>query len=260
MAISVVSQHGPNPQSGVPDRSVSLPVPDPREVAATMLGGVGNLPLKRLQKRHDALTARYESLAPDSQSRLYNRERDDLLDEIEEVEEQIRKAQEQNPQPPPVEVWDLDDPAARKAALAKWGAPHLEGVPDYEPDPPPDTAAMASPSMMAHMASGEPPRIGRASPEGPVPDYEPPPPMGDEERRRALDEIEKIRRDNKDVLNPGSTMSSIWDAIMNVVPDIDPKTAIMVASAVAAALAVGTGIGGPLAPPILAGGALLASQ
>lgn len=149
MAISVVSQHGPNPQSGAPDRSVSLPVPDPREVAAT---------------------------------------------------------------------------------------------------------------MMAHMASGEPPRIGRASPEGPVPDYEPPPPMGDEERRRALDEIEKIRRDNKDVLNPGSTMSSIWDAIMNVVPDIDPKTAIMVASAVAAALAVGTGIGGPLAPPILAGGALLASQ
>jgi len=43
MAISLVSQHGPNPQSGTPDRSVSLPVPSPREIAATMLGGDGQL-------------------------------------------------------------------------------------------------------------------------------------------------------------------------------------------------------------------------
>ena len=99
MAISAVSQHGPNPQSGAPDRSVSLPVPDPRETAAT---------------------------------------------------------------------------------------------------------------MMAHMASGGPGRIGRAAPEGPVPDYEPPSPMSDEERRRGKEWIEKIRRDNEDVLNPESTMASIW--------------------------------------------------
>ena len=43
MATSLVSQHGPNPQSGTPDRSVSLPVPSPREIAATMLGGDGQL-------------------------------------------------------------------------------------------------------------------------------------------------------------------------------------------------------------------------
>ena len=219
--------------------------------------------------------------------------------------------------------------------------------------------------MMAHMASGEPGRIGRAAPEGPVPDYEPPPPMSDEERRRGKEWIEKIRRDNEGVLNPmnvadsaaaasrrfregferveaviargddrldataerwrerlrgrrapgaedvnpqsqmsggawkallsgklppilsepgplapaeppgqgieeleamlepgdpESTMSSIWGAIMDIVPDIDPKTAIMVASAVAALLAAGTGVGGPLAPVILGGGAALASQ
>ena len=51
MAVSLVSQHGPNPQSSKPDRSVSLPVPDPRETAVTMMGGIGNLPLKRLQKQ-----------------------------------------------------------------------------------------------------------------------------------------------------------------------------------------------------------------
>jgi hypothetical protein len=194
-------------------------------------------------------------LGPDSG--LYNQERDELLDAIEAIEEEIRKMQPPPP-PPPVDVWDLDDPAQRKAALERYGAQHLNPLPDL----PPDTAAMGAtaPTMMAHMASGEPPRIGRAAPEGPVPDYEPASPMSDEDRRRGLDEIDKIRKDNEDVLNPGSTMSSIWDTIMNVVPDIDPKTAIMVASAVAAALAVGTGIGGPLAPPILAGGALLASQ
>ena len=57
MAISAVSQHGPNPQAGLrrPDRSVSLPVPDARGVAVEMMGGLGNLPLKRLQKQRDDL-------------------------------------------------------------------------------------------------------------------------------------------------------------------------------------------------------------
>ena len=248
MGISLVSQHGPNPQAGKPDRSVSLSVPDPRESAAEMMGGignVGNLTLKRLQKRHASLIDRYESLAPDAPNAPYNQERDVLMDQIEEVAEQIRKM-DPPPPPPPVEVLDLTDPAARKAALEKWGAPHLEGVPDL----PPDTHAMA----------GEPGRIGRSAPEGPGPDYEPPSPMSDDDRRRGREAIEKIRRDNKEVLNPESTMSSIWDTIMNVVPDVDPKTAIMVASAVAALLAAGTGVGGPLAPVILGGGAALASQ
>ena len=113
---------------------------------------------------------------------------------------------------------------------------------------------------MMGVSPGDPGRIGRSAPEGPVPDYEPPSPMSDDDRRRGREAIEKIRRDNKDVLNPESTMSSIWDVVMGAVPDIDPKTAIMVASAIAAALAAGTGVGGPLAPVILGGGAALASQ
>ena len=446
MTISVVSQHGPNPQSGKPDRSVSLPVPDPRESAAEMMGGignVGNLTLKRLQKRHATLIDRYESLAPDAVNAPYNQEWDELLDEITEVEEQIRKAQEQNPQPPPVEVTDLSDPAARKAALAKWGAPHLGPVPDLPPgthamtgtgghlpggggfdfdefdravsegvaeaeDVPewlryasPTTVEQSEPwdlvgesahtirdavgsyvanvagfdwedmetveemadqivgdvlgreageplredsindrvwteiiqaaehagfdyslggfepsesravnlpsglpgfqspsaspgspgfqappvrerpggfrtpavgakpggfqgappsvqSMLTHMASGEPPRTGRAHPERPEAPRVPEPavPLSDEQMERNKQGFEDARK----VLNPESTMSSIWDTIMNVVPDVDPKTAIMVASAVAALLAAGTGVGGPLAPVILGGGAALASQ
>jgi len=140
MAIDVVSQHGPNAQ-GVrsrPDRSVSLPAPDARGVAAEMMGGVGNLALKRLQKQHDDLISRYERLAPDSPNAPYNQERDELLQAIDEIEEQIRKM-DPPPPPPPVEVLDLDDPAARKAALAKWGAPHLGAVPDL----PPGTSAMS---------------------------------------------------------------------------------------------------------------------
>ena len=140
MAIDVVSQHGPNAQ-GVrsrPDRSVSLPVPDARGVAAEMMGGVGNLALKRLQKQHDDLISRYERLAPDSPNAPYNQERDELLQAIDEIEEQIRKM-DPPPPPPPVGVLDLDDPAARKAALAKWGAPHLGAVPDL----PPGTSAMS---------------------------------------------------------------------------------------------------------------------
>jgi len=140
MAIDVVSQHGPNAQ-GVrsrPDRSVSLPVPDARGVAAEMMGGVGNLALKRLQKQHDDLISRYERLAPDSPNAPYNQERDELLQAIDEIEEQIRKM-DPPPPPPPVGVLDLDDPAARKAALAKWGQRHVEPVPDL----PPGTSAMS---------------------------------------------------------------------------------------------------------------------
>ena len=135
MAISAVSQHGPNPQAGPrrPDRSVSLP--DPRETAAEMMGGLGNLPLKRLQKQRDDLIDRYEGLGPDS--RLYDQQRDELLEAIDEVERQIREL-DPPPPPPPTEAFDLDDPAARKAALAKWGAPHLGAVPDL----PPGTHAM----------------------------------------------------------------------------------------------------------------------
>jgi hypothetical protein len=224
-----------------------------------MMGGIGNvssLTLKRLQKRRVTLIDRYERLRADSPNITQSEELDELMELIDEVEEQIRKMDP--PPPPPVDVWDLNDPAQRKAALEKYGAQHLNPLPDL----PPDTVAMGAmaPTMMAHMASGEPPRIGRAAPEGPVPDYEPPSPMGDEERQRGKEWIEKIRRDNEGVLNPESTMSSIWDTIMNVVPDIDPKTAIAVAAVVAAAIAGGTMFGAPLVPPILAGGALLASQ
>ena len=140
MAIDVVSQHGPNAQ-GVrsrPDRSVSLPVPDARGVAAEMMGGVGNLALKRLQKQHDDLISRYERLAPDSPNAPYNQERDELLQAIDEIEEQIRKM-DPPPPPPPVEVLDLDDPAQRKAAIEKWGGRHLGPVPDL----PPGTSAMS---------------------------------------------------------------------------------------------------------------------
>ena len=137
MAISAVSQHGPNPQAGPrrPDRSVSLPVPDARGVAVEMMGGLGNLPLKRLQKQRDDLIDRYEALGP--HSRLYDQQRDELLEAIDEVERQIREL-DPPPPSPPVEAFDLDDPAARKAALAKWGAPHLGAVPDL----PPGTHAM----------------------------------------------------------------------------------------------------------------------
>ena len=137
MAISAVSQHGPNPQAGPrrPDRSVSLP--DPRETAAEMMGGLGNLPLKRLQKQRDDLIDRYERLKPDSPDAPFNQELDELLEAIDEVERQIREL-DPPPPPPPVEAFDLDDPAARKAALAKWGAPHLGAVPDL----PPGTHAM----------------------------------------------------------------------------------------------------------------------
>ena len=503
MAISAVSQHGPNPQAGPrrPDRSVSLP--DPRETAAEMMGGLGNLPLKRLQKQRDDLIDRHERLKSDSPNAPFNQELDELLEAIDEVERQIREL-DPPPPPPPVEAFDLDDPAARKAALAKWGAPHLGAVPDLPPgthamtgtgghlpggggfdfdefdraisegvsaaeqnpwdlveDPrtgelversdlagapsvsygdwavteagdsleqererararwpqatpfdqrvadatgralalhdPGDVGAdgildavrdemaeddpvaveqsfwdmgydraldlwrvshspgflqegaaepsaddefshesravnlpsglpgfqspSASPgspgfqappvrerpggfrtpavgakpggfqgappsvqSMLTHMASGERGRIGRSHPEGPTPPFEPLPELTEEERKRGKEAIEKIRRDNPDVLNPESTMDAaflpgmfaqaaeqesqgyfggvgdIVESVFEAVPDIDPRTAAAVAMAVAAAIAAGTGVGGPLVPPLLAGGAMLSSQ
>ena len=267
MAISAVSQHGPNPQAGPrrPDRSVSLP--DPRETAAEMMGGLGNLPLKRLQKQRDGLIDQHEALGPESG--LYDQQRDELLEAIDEVERQIREL-DPPPPPPPVEAFDLDDPAARKAALAKWGQRHVEPVPDLPPE--------------VHEMSGEPGRIGRSHPEGPTPPFEPLPELTEEERKRGKEAIEKIRRDNPDVLNPESTMDAaflpgmfaqaaeqesqgyfggvgdIVESVFEAVPDIDPRTAAAVAMAVAAAIAAGTGVGGPLVPPLLAGGAMLSSQ
>ena len=281
MAISAVSQHGPNPQAGPrrPDRSVSLPVPDARGIAAEMMGGLGNLPLKRLQKQREDLIDQHEALGPESG--LYDQQRDELLEAIDEVERQIREL-DPPPPPPPVEVLDLDDPAARKAALAKWGQRHVESVPDLPPDLSPTVSTMLA--SMTHAASGEPGRIGRSHPEGPTPPYEPAPPLTEEERKRGKEAIEKIRRDNPDVLNPESTMDAaflpemfaqaaeqesqgyfggvgdIVESVFEAVPDIDPKTAIAVAMAVAAAIAAGTGVGGPLVPPLLAGGAMLSSQ
>ena len=269
MAISAVSQHGPNPQAGPrrPDRSVSLP--DPRETAAEMMGGLGNLPLKRLQKQRDGLIDRYERLKPDSPNAPFNQELDELLEAIDEVERQIREL-DPPPPPPPVEVLDLDDPAARKAALAKWGQRHVEPVPDLPPD--------------VHEMSGEPGRIGRSHPEGPTPPFEPLPELTEEERKRGKEAIEKIRRDNPNIVNPESTMDAaflpgmfaqaaeqesqgyfggvgdIVESVFEAVPDIDPRTAAAVAMAVAAAIAAGSGVGSPMVPLILGGGAALASQ
>jgi hypothetical protein len=223
------------------------------------------------------LIDRYERLRADSPNITQSEELDELMELIDEVEEQIRKMDP--PPPPPVDVWDLNDPAQRKAALEKYGAQHLNPLPDL----PPDTVAMGAmaPTMMAHMASGEPPRIGRAAPEGPVPDYEPPSPMGDEERQRGKEWIEKIRRDNEGVLNPESTMSSIWGAItaalgqagagtlphaqvgqtvMRQVQAMPPEDQAKVAMLLLAGGAAASGVGSPMVPLILGGGAALASQ
>jgi len=144
-----------------------------------MMGGLGNLPLKRLQKQRDDLIDRYERLGPDS--RLYDQQRDELLEAIEEVERQIREL-DPPPPPPPAEVFDLDDPAARKAALAKWGQRHVESVPDLPPD--------------VHEMSGEPGRIGRAHPERQPPPYEPAPPLTEEQKKLNREEIEKTRKEH----------------------------------------------------------------
>jgi len=282
MTISVVSQHGPNPQSSKPDRSVSLPVPDPRETAAEMMGGIGNvssLRLKRLQKQRVTLIDRYEKLKPDSPNTLYNQELDELLDAIEAIEEEIRKMQPPPP-PPPVDVWDLADPAARKAALEKYGAQHLNPLPDL----PPDTVAMGAmaPTMqalMTHMASGEPPRTGRAHPERPVPPRVPEPavPLSDEQMERNKQGFKDARK----VLNPESTMASIWGAItaalggagagtlphaqvgqtvMQEMQAMPPEDQAKVAMLLLAGGAAASGVGSPMVPLILGGGAALASQ
>ena len=281
MAISVVSQHGPNPQSGAPDRSVSLPVPNPRETAAEMMGGIGNvssLTLKRLQKRRVTLIDRYERLRADSPNITQSEELDELMELIDEVEEQIRKMDP--PPPPPVDAWDLDDPAQRKAALEKYGAQHLNPLPDL----PPDTVAMGAmaPTMqalMTHMASGEPPRTGRAHPERPVPPRVPEPavPLSDEQMERNKQGFKDARK----VLNPESTMASIWGAItaalggagagtlphaqvgqtvMQQVQAMPPEDQAKVAMLLLAGGAAASGVGSPMVPLILGGGAALASQ
>jgi len=248
-----------------------------------MMGGLGNLPLKRLQKQRDDLIDRYEGLGPDS--RLYDQQRDELLEAIEEVERQIREL-DPPPPPPPVEAFDLDDPAARKAALAKWGQRHVESVPDLPPDLSPTVSTMLA--SMTHAASGEPGRIGRSHPEGPTPPYEPAPPLTEEERKRGKEAIEKIRRDNPNIVNPESTMvpeesmlASIWGAItaalgqagsstlphaqvgqaaMQQMQEMPPEDQVKIATLLLAGSAAASGIGGPLVPPILAGGAMLSSQ
>ena len=285
MATDLVSQHGPNPQAGPrrPDRSVSLP--DPRETAAEMMGGLGNLPLKRLQKQRDDLIDRYERLKPDSPNAPFNQELDELLEAIDEVERQIREL-DPPPPPPPVEVLDLDDPAARKAALAKWGRRHVESVPDLPPDLSPTVSTMLA--SMTHAASGEPGRIGRSAPEGPTPPYEPAPPLTEEQKKLNREEIKKIRRDNPNIVNPESTMvpeesmlASIWGAItaalgqagsstlphaqvgqaaMQQMQEMPPEDQVKIATLLLAGSAAASGIGGPLVPPILAGGAMLSSQ
>jgi len=281
MTISVVSQHGPNPQSSKPDRSVSLPVPDPRETAAEMMGGIGNvssLTLKRLQKRRVTLIDRYERLRADSPNITQSEELDELMELIDEVEEQIRKMDP--PPPPPVDAWDLDDPAQRKAALEKYGAQHLNPLPDL----PPDTVAMGAmaPTMqalMTHMASGEPPRTGRAHPERPVPPRVPEPavPLSDEQMERNKQGFKDARK----VLNPESTMASIWGAItaalggagagtlphaqvgqtvMQEMQAMPPEDQAKVAMLLLAGGAAASGVGSPMVPLILGGGAALASQ
>jgi len=274
MATDLVSQHGPNPQAGPrrPDRSVSLP--DPRETAAEMMGGLGgvtNIRLERLRARHGDLLKQYEARLIDT-SAPYDQALEEVIDELNTLEAEIHELDppDDPPSPPMVETWNLDDPAERKAAIEKWGGRHLGPVPDLPPD--------------VHEMSGEPGRIGRSHPEGPTPPFEPLPELTEEERKRGKEAIEKIRRDNPDVLNPESTMDAaflpemfaqaaeqesqgyfggvgdIVESVFEAVPDIDPRTAAAVAMAVAAAIAAGTGVGGPLVPPLLAGGAMLSSQ
>jgi len=268
MAIDVVSQHGPNPQSRTADRSVSLP--DARETAAEMMGSVTSIRLQRLRARHADLQKRHGDRLRDT-SAPYDQALEQVVEELAEIEAEIRELDPPDDPPPPplVQTWDLDDPAQRKAAIEKWGGRHLDPVPDL----PPGTSAMA----------GEPPRTGRAHPERPPAPYEPGPEISEEDRKRGKEEIEKIRKEY-DFLNPESRMDAsilpemlaqgtaqesegyfgglgnLVESVVEAVPGIDTKTAIMIATAIAAATAAGTGFGGPLVPPILAGGALLSSQ
>ena len=143
MAIDVVSQHGPNAQ-GVrsrPDRSVSLP--DARETAAEMMGGLGgvtNIRLERLRSRHGDLLKQYEARLIDT-SAPYDQALEEVIDELNTLEAEIRELDppDDPPSPPMVQTWNLDDPAERKAAIEKWGGRHLDPVPDL----PPGTSAMS---------------------------------------------------------------------------------------------------------------------
>ena len=272
MAISAVSQHGPNPQGGLRrrDRSVSLPVPDARETAAEMMGGLGNLvhEMAGVQEPDwwervfgpDTPVSGVEPIRPDPGLLPGTGGAPSFLpegldwDETEDFQEKVESA-----------GGDLDDPSTWPEWALEQGS-----KPADEVDPTVWENLLVAPplvqSMLTAMA-GEPGRIGRAHPERQPPPYEPAPPLTEEERKRGKEAIEKIRRDNPNIVNPESTMvpeesmlASIWGAVMDAVPDVDPKTAIMVAAAIAAAVAAGTGVGGPLAPVILGGGAALASQ
>ena len=138
MGIDVVSQHGPNPQSRTADRSVSLP--DARETAAEMMGGVTSIRLQRLRARHADLEKRYGDRLRDT-SAPYDQALEQVVDELTEIEAEIRELDPPDDPPPPplVQAWDLDDPAQRKAAIEKWGGRHLDPVPDL----PPGTSAMS---------------------------------------------------------------------------------------------------------------------
>jgi len=139
MAIDIVSQHGPNPQSRTPDRSVSLP--DARETAAEMMGSVTSIRLQRLRARQADLQKRHGDRLKDT-SAPYDQALEQVIDELAEIEAEIRELDppDDPPSPPLVQTWDLDDPAQRKAAIEKWGGRHLEPV----PDPPPGTSTMSA--------------------------------------------------------------------------------------------------------------------
>jgi len=212
MAIDLVRHPGTLGVKSPPDRSVSLP--DARDTAVSMMGfggvggsAIGNLRLKQLQRQRRDLVDRYEALAPDAPGAPFDQDRDILLDEIDEVERLIRE-EEPPDEPPPsaqVEVVDPADPAARKALLERLGRRHLGPAPDL----PPNTAAM--------VAEGEPPRWGRSAPEGPTAPYEPLPVLTEEEKRRALEELEKIRK-KKGAREKGRNPESRMDA--QFLPDL----------------------------------------
>tara|TARA_Y100001951_G_C11051813_1_gene136027 strand:+ start:105 stop:452 length:348 start_codon:yes stop_codon:yes gene_type:complete len=115
--------------------------------------------------------------------------------------------------------------------------------------------------------------------------------MSPEDRERAKEWIERIRKENEGVLNPESSMesegllASVWGAISGALgrvgggtlphaqvgqtvmqqvqampPENQAKVAMLLLAGGAAAGAGATGVGLPLVAPILAGGAALASQ
>jgi hypothetical protein len=226
---------------------------------------IGNLRLKQLQRQRKDLVDRYEALAPDAPNAPYNQERDTLLDEIDEVERLIREEEPPEEPPPsaPVETVNVSDPAVRKVLLERLGRRHLGPAPDL----PPDTAAM--------VAEGEPPRIGRAHPERPSAPYEPLPELTEEQKRRALEELEKIRKE-KEARDKGRNPESRMDAAM--LPDLFAQMAeqenrgyfgdvgefvgnMSTEQKIALLIAVGALTGGastPMLGPALAGGAGLA--